>query len=339
MISLGLIKTYPRLWTLEAGMAMVVTDLHGDWQVYQRYRDRFVALYEQNLADYLIFTGDLIHHESDNPAEDESVEILLDVLALRQTYGEAIIYLCGNHELPHIYGLTLSKGEREYTSRFETSLSQAQCRSEINDLFMSLPFFLRTKAGLSLTHAGAAACFTLGSQVQRLFNWNHQKLLAQADAILAADDIPALQEGFAKLHYNGIPYESLAKHFLAVTGPNDPRYNHLLRGFMIGSFTDFEHILWPALFTRCEQEYGLKNYAIFVQAFLQELSTDFYPQTCLLGGHINVQGGYEFITKQHLRLASGKHALPLPAGQYLIFDTSQTIQNPQALLAGLGSIY
>ena len=94
-------KPYPRLWSLEAGTAMVVTDLHGDWDAYRRYRDRFVDLQANGEADCLIFTGDLIHRE--NPDEpDQSLEMVLDVLALQASYGPAIIYLCGNHELPHI---------------------------------------------------------------------------------------------------------------------------------------------------------------------------------------------------------------------------------------------
>ena len=56
-----LTKPYPRLWSIEAGRVMVVTDLHGDWDAYRRYRDCFVDLRSKNLADWLIFTGDLIH--------------------------------------------------------------------------------------------------------------------------------------------------------------------------------------------------------------------------------------------------------------------------------------
>jgi hypothetical protein len=37
-------KTHPRLWSLDAGVAMVVTDLHGDWDAYARYRDQFIGL-------------------------------------------------------------------------------------------------------------------------------------------------------------------------------------------------------------------------------------------------------------------------------------------------------
>jgi hypothetical protein len=50
---------------------------------------------------------------------------VLDLLALRERYGEAIISLCGNHELPHLYGFVLGKGAIEYTPGFEKALSQS----------------------------------------------------------------------------------------------------------------------------------------------------------------------------------------------------------------------
>jgi hypothetical protein len=40
-----LTKSSPRLWSLDAGVAMVVTDLHGDWDAYARYRERFIELH------------------------------------------------------------------------------------------------------------------------------------------------------------------------------------------------------------------------------------------------------------------------------------------------------
>jgi hypothetical protein len=33
-----------RLWSIDADVAMVVTDLHGDRDTYARYRDRFIDL-------------------------------------------------------------------------------------------------------------------------------------------------------------------------------------------------------------------------------------------------------------------------------------------------------
>jgi Icc-related predicted phosphoesterase len=60
---------------------MMVTDLHGEWDAYQRYHDRFVDLQAHGYADYVIFTGDLIHRSLLTP--DVSLEIVLDILKLR----------------------------------------------------------------------------------------------------------------------------------------------------------------------------------------------------------------------------------------------------------------
>jgi hypothetical protein len=332
-----LTKPYPRLWTLEAGVAMVVTDLHGDWEAYRRYRDRFVDLQANGRADCLIFTGDLIHME--NPDEpDKSLEIVLDVMALQASYGSAIIYLCGNHEMPHIYGISLAKGERIYTPAFEAILSQSQQRAEVIALFDSLPFYLRTRAGVMLAHAGASVPFAKPENALTLFNWSHQDLLAWADEVLASEDVESLRTGYARFQ-QAPSYEAMAQYYLAVSGPDDPRYNDLLRGFIATSHPTFDNLLWPALFTRCEKEYGLADYSIFLNAMLQEVAVDFSPQRVLVAGHITMRGGSRFITERHLRLASAHHATPREAGQYLLFDTAQPVERVEDLLPGLGSVY
>jgi hypothetical protein len=329
-------KTYPRLWSLEAGLAMVVTDLHGDWAAYQRYRDRFVDLHAAGQADYLIFTGDLIH--SEQPGEtDKSVEIVLDVLALQESYGPAIIYLSGNHEMPHLYGVALSKGDRLYTPEFENALNHSGCRAEVMALFDSLPFYLRTRAGVSLTHAGAPAPIAKPEVAQLLFGWSHQQLLTRINELLGTEDLAALRNGYAKMQQ--ADYEALAKYYLAVSGPDDPRYNDLLRGFIVGNLPLFTEILWPALFTRCEREYGLADYRIFLQILLSELSLDFTPQQILVTGHITIPGGHQIVAPRQLRLASAHHATPHEAGQYLLFDTAQPIANIEDLCTKLHSVY
>ncbi|MBN1992301.1 MAG: metallophosphoesterase [Anaerolineae bacterium] len=332
-----LTQAYPRLWSLEAGMAMVVTDLHGDGDTYRRYRDRFVDLHAGGQADYLIFTGDLIH--ADDPHQpDQSVDMALDVLALQASYGPAIIYLCGNHELPHIYAMTLAKGERSYTPAFEAALNQSQRRAEVLALFNALPFYLRTRAGVTITHAGAAAPYVSPGAAAQLFNWDHQSLLRWADEILSQEDIESLRQGYAKLH-QAPSYQALARAYLAVSGPDDPRYNDLLRGFIAGSHPTFDELLWPALFTRCEKEYGLPDYGIFLHAMLQEVSVNFFPQQVLLAGHIPIRGGHQIIGHRHLRLASGRNATPRQAGQYLLFDTARPVKTIENLLSGLASVY
>jgi hypothetical protein len=52
-MSFELTRTYARLWTLDGGVVMVVTDLHGDWEGYARCRDRFVELHA-NLHNALL---------------------------------------------------------------------------------------------------------------------------------------------------------------------------------------------------------------------------------------------------------------------------------------------
>lgn len=336
-MTLELTKSYPRLWSLEAGLAMIVTDLHGDWQAYQRYRDRFVDLEARGQADYLILAGDLIH--AGKPETDQSVRLILDVLNLQDMYGSAIIYLCGNHELPHIYGLSLTKGKKEYTAGFEKALGNNSFRSRVKTLLASLPFYIRTKAGVSLAHAGAPAAIAQPANALKLFNWSHQEILSWVDTMLENENLAALHRGYAKLYGGNASYEELANHYLATSGPDDPRYNDLLRGFVANSHPLFDDLLWPALFTVCENEYGLADYAIFLDALLKALSTGFFPQQFLVSGHIKVPGGYQVIAQRQLRLASAEHATPRQAGHYLLLDTAQPIKNIRELLSRLGSVY
>jgi hypothetical protein len=335
-MSLGLVKTYPRLWSLESGIAMVVTDLHGDWDAYQRYRDRFVDLYANWQVDWLIFTGDLIHGES-TTWPDKSVEIVLDVLALQSAYDLPVVYLCGNHEMPHIYDISLAKGKKDYTPAFEAALSRTQRRAEVVTLFDSLPFYIRTRSGVSLAHSGADMVMTNPKNMLKIFNWSHQDLLNSADKILAEEDVAALRRAYARLNLAS-SYDDLAKHYLAVSGPEDPRYDHLLRGFLATATSSFE-LLWAVLFTRCEEAYGQTDYAIFLDAMLKELSVDFFPQQVLVAGHMIVPKGHKIVAQRHLRLASAGHARPRKAGRYLIFDTARPIQAVEDLLAGLENVY
>ncbi len=332
-----LTKSFPRLWSLDSGKAMVVTDLHGDWDAYRRYRDRFKTLRANRLADCLIFTGDLIHTEED-PDVDQSLEIVRDVILLQEEYGDAIIYLCGNHEMPHIYGTSLARGNQVYTPNFEKAMTAHRCRDKIIPLFNSLPFYLRTHAGVSLTHAGAPAIIAGPQSAARLFNWDHQYLLNWADTLLQDDDIEVLRRGYELQHQN-IPYQQLAAYFLAVSGPDDPRYNDLLRASLAGSHPTYDKYLWPALFTRNEKDYGLTDFRIFLDALLQELSVAYVPQHVLVAGHITIMRGHQIITKQHLRLASAHHARPREAGQYLLFDTARPVKSAQDLVSGLGTVF
>lgn len=79
--------------------------------------------------------------------------MILDVMRLREELGNRLIYLMGNHEFPHRYTITLQKGDDLFTPRFEWAMGQH--RPKIMALLDSLPFYVRTKSGVSVCHAGA----------------------------------------------------------------------------------------------------------------------------------------------------------------------------------------
>jgi hypothetical protein len=312
---------------------MVVTDLHGDWDDYCRYRERFLALHAEGQADYLIFTGDLIHSEGP-PESDRSLDILLDLLALRETLGERLIYLLGNHEMPHLYGITLAKGNHVYTPRFEAALGVH--RPAILSLFDSLPFYVRTQSGVALCHAGASAEMSRPEVAARVFDYSHQRVREAVEAALPRDQRPALRERIGQL--NEESYDELVRVLLGVSRPDDVRYDDLLIGYLVQSHPDFD-TLWDALFNRNERQYGPRDYAIFLDVLLKELSVDHHKQEVLVAGHVPCRGGYTVVAERQLRLASGVHAHPHSAGQYLLFDTARPVRTPQELLAGLESVY
>ena len=49
-----------RIIDLPEGRVYVVSDLHGAWDAYNKYRADFLRLREQGRADTLLFLGDLI---------------------------------------------------------------------------------------------------------------------------------------------------------------------------------------------------------------------------------------------------------------------------------------
>ena len=329
-------KTYPRLWTIEEGVIMVVADLHGDWEAYQRYRDRFFELRAAGQADILVFLGDLIHAEGTNIV-DQSLEIVLDVKRLQAEHGTAVLYLCGNHELPHMYGFGLGKGNLEYTPHFETRLTASNKRHEVLDLFYSLPLYIRTKAGVSLAHAGASQDVDTLDKATTLFNWDHKQKLAQATELLQKEDIAGLQRSYAKLSGGDRSYKQLVKHYMGVRSEHDPRYNVLLRGIFAQLDPEYD-LLYTALFTKCENEYGTTKYRNVLKEMLTYLGTDYVPQQILVAGHINVIGGHQTIVNKHLRLTSNYH-VKRRNGVYLLFNASQPIKSDAELVSNLHKIW
>src|SRR5436305_1419110 len=66
----------------------------------------------------------------------------------------------------------------------------------------------------------------------KLRQFDHQTVIKEFDHALSINPHP---EQLRALYGQtmGMPYEVLARYYLAVSGPEDPRYDQLIRSFMI----------------------------------------------------------------------------------------------------------
>ncbi|MEL6148111.1 MAG: metallophosphoesterase [Chloroflexota bacterium] len=331
-----------RITTLTHGRAMIVTDLHGAGDVYDRLRDKFLEGYKAGALHHFVICGDLIHSNG-SEAEDDSLRMLLDVMRLRRELGDAVVMLCGNHEMPHIYGMPLSRGHIEYTPRFERALVDMDrdpnaifSRDDVINFLMNLPFYAFTAAGVMLTHAGPVKQIQLLEVAKQVAEFDHRAFLQRIDDELNQYD---LDHARARYAINmGRDYAELASHHLAVTDENDPRYNHLLRSFVYSGKPEFE-LLWATLFSRNENEFPndmrrVVDYADAVKQFLEVMSEQVpaYPQHVVLSGHITVSGGHQVVDDAHLRIATYEHARPNDDGEYLILDLETGVEDADALV-------
>jgi hypothetical protein len=319
-----------RIRDIDAGRVMVVTDLHGDWSLYQQYRNHFLHLRDLNQAHTLVVAGDFIH--SEEPAEfDRSLDIVLDLIELKASLGTALIVLLGNHELPHIYHIPLSKGAYIYTPRFEAALGEH--RQVVIDFFKALPIWVRTKAGVSICHAGAFGGEYHLAAMDQLFNLSHDALLSNAEDQLSEELRVILREQISA--DMDMPYADVVKHYLAVDSHDDPRYDDYLLGAIASQHPEFD-LLWSALFSVNEYEYGQKGYTQHVKTLLSALSQGYYRQNILVTGHIGCRDGYRVLANnRQLRIASGVHAHPQSAAKTLLFDAGTALPNARALIQNL----
>ncbi len=326
-----------RILDLTSGITMVVSDLHGDKDAFARHIGRFLPLRTRKKVDRLLILGDLIHRV--NPKErDDSLQMILDLMRMAHSLPPgSVVLLLGNHELPHLYGVTLAKGAVEYTPHFEQALSRSGKRQEVLAFLNDLPFYVRTAAGVMFTHAGPDG--NAMANIEKLRQFDHQAVLAEFDHALSLNPYPEqLRALYGKTM--GMPYEMLARYYLGVDSPQDPRYDHLVRSVMLSQESpDFE-LLWDMLFTRCEQSMPLPIYERLLNVFLEAFSKDApAPQRFLVTGHIPVKGGHEVVAGKHLRIASAAHAQPREAGQYLLLDVGQPVDSMETLEQSLGTVF
>ena len=312
---------------------MVVTDLHGDWPLYQRYRDVFLHLRAHDLADTLLLTGDYIHSYGP-PEYDGSLEIGLDLLGLHRELGPNLVVLLGNHEMPHIYPYILSRGDKTDTAGFEHSMGRQ--RDAIITFFDQHPFFVRTRAGVSICHAGAFPQAVQAHSMKQLRAFSHQALLDKGRRIPRAR-LAAVCE--ALQHTLDAPYDRVVRDYFAVPNSDDARYYDYIISQIARSDQRFD-LLWDVMHNRNERDYGTTLYTGYVTALLRALSTDYAPQSTLITGHLTCNHGYHVLANDaQLRIASGEHARPHHEARYVLFDAGRVVPNAHALVAGLGCIF
>lgn len=323
---------YPRLRHFDDGIAMVVTDLHGEGDAFDHIMQTFFDLREAGQADRLILCGDLIHIRRSVP--DDSLRMMLEVIKWQKELGEdTITMLMGNHEMPHVYNITLSKGYDEFTGPFEKALTQSGTRDEVYAFLRGLPFYATTNAGVLISHAGATPAVTKDYEAQNILTFDHEALLQLGeDRVLNSMDLEELKKDKN--------YLSQAMTYAAITGIDDPRFHHLLRGQVLSQGEDEFEFLWDVLFARNEQKWGVEAYTFIAEEFLKAIG-DVTENTLnvIIAGHIGTKGGHQLVGKKHLRLSSFAHAHPNEAGKYLLLDCATQINMATDLLPHLRPIY
>lgn len=323
---------HTRAIDLNSGTAMVVTDLHGVGSAFDQTVETFTTLRNAGKADHLIICGDLIHGYGD-AKDDHSLRMLSEIHQMQTELGrETVILLMGNHEMPHVYGVSLMKGKLEFTPRFEAALSMSGKRDKLMAFLRSLPFCVRTKAGVLMTHMGATRAVQSADDAKRLLTFDHDALLHLANDKLEDYDLDSLKQ-----HRD---YLAKARYFLAIRDENDPRLPELLRGQLISQGEDEFHFLWDVLFDQNEAGWGQGIYKnTILPNFLQVISAiGDNEQRVVVSGHIGVSGGHKLVSQQQLRLASYAHANPNAAGEYLLLNCAQPVTDANELVPHLHTL-
>jgi Icc-related predicted phosphoesterase len=139
----------------QKGKAMVVTDLHGDLNYFNKYMDTWEEFKGED--NHFILTGDFIHGL--DPADDYSVEIVEEV-KYHSRHTDNFHVLLGNHEWSHITGRPVYKAGHNQKTEFENLVGEkwggkwVQKLSEYTSFFSMLKIAVKTENGLFISHAG-----------------------------------------------------------------------------------------------------------------------------------------------------------------------------------------
>ena len=184
-------------------------------------------------------------------------------------------------------------------------------RAELLQYLATLPFFVRSRAGLSIAHAGVGAAMLAPAGWQTLRHLDHEYQWQKVAQQLSRDMRIQLRNQINRIYPQG--YDGLNADSWNVHHRDDQFYDDILIALTIQNAT-LGQLLWNSFFTQNEREYG-SAYPEMVQRFLQLLSTEFVQQKVLISGHIGCDNGYTLVSKHQLRLASAAHSRPPGEGK------------------------
>ena len=137
------------------GKAIVVTDIHGNLDDYDRYMDIWEEYRKDNT--YFIITGDFIH--AMGKKDDKSIEILDSVKHYWEN-NENFYPIIGNHEWSTISNISVYKGSINQSLNFNELLRERfgskwnKKLVEYQEFFKKLPIAIRTANKVFISHAG-----------------------------------------------------------------------------------------------------------------------------------------------------------------------------------------
>ncbi len=272
---------------VDSGTWMVVVDIHGNLEDYQRAKEIFVRNKEKGNLEGIIFAGDIIHSYSEN---EHSKEILDDMMILKGKYGDSVVSLLGNHELSSIYNYILKakteEGDTVFGSDFEHRIKGE--KGKYTDFLKSFAIAVRTKGGLIINHAGPTSAIDYFEE-DIYKNHLEQVTTIDHDAILKEnkeswDDLDEEeQKGFKeKIELDlEMPYEK-ALELLAINPEDEERYGDLILGYYFVS-RNVDGTWLNSMLTHTDLSR--------LDDFFKVMSDENYKPEILLHGHIHPPAG------------------------------------------------
>jgi len=177
-------KDYKNLIELpQKGKALIITDLHGNLEDYERYMDIWKGFKDQN--DHLIITGDFIHSCCVN---DGSLEII-DSIKTRYENEENFHVLLGNHEWAQILDESIYKFGLNQTQDFKGLVYKkygdktAEKMDYYKKFFKTLAIAVRTENKVLISHAGPSTHLKSEEDIRNISNNDYSNNLVLYDMV------------------------------------------------------------------------------------------------------------------------------------------------------------